>query len=182
MASYIEIFKSKLNWANVLERTAPVPLDRTSIWGSFEDAQNYAYGSGDSRELGATSYIGQVVTVYENDKVEVYKIGPTRELEKIGNGLGSIVVENYSAALELATAENVGQILYATTEEEYSGTTYGTGPYIVTGAGTVQKLASSSPSGDYGDDIRELQNRATALEEKQAEDDIIHLITGDDID
>ena len=75
MANYNEIYKSSIDWANVFVRTSNFPLDRSSIFGSYEDALEYAKGTGsDERGLGGTSYVGQVIAVYENDTVRVYKI------------------------------------------------------------------------------------------------------------
>ena len=82
--SYTENIKSKLDWANVLQRTAPSPLDRSSMFSSYVDAQKYAAGDvndPDSRGLCGTSYVGQLITVYENGVVSVYKIGENRSLE-----------------------------------------------------------------------------------------------------
>lgn len=75
MANYNEIYKSQMDWQNVFVRTGNFPLDRSSIFGSYEDALKYAQGDGsDSRGLGKTSYVGQIIAVYENDTVSVYKI------------------------------------------------------------------------------------------------------------
>lgn len=75
MAKYNEIYKSKMDWQNVFVRTGNFPLDRSSIFGSYEDAEKYAQGDGsDSRELGRTSYVGQIIAVYENNVVSIYKI------------------------------------------------------------------------------------------------------------
>lgn len=75
MANYNEIYKSKMDWQNVFVRTGNFPLDRSSIFGSYEDAKKYAKGDGsDSRGLGKTSYVGQIIAVYENNLVSIYKI------------------------------------------------------------------------------------------------------------
>jgi hypothetical protein len=75
MAKYNEIYKSKMDWQNVFVRTGNFPLDRSSIFGSYEDAEKYAKGDGsDSRELGRTSYVGQIIAVYEDNVVSIYKI------------------------------------------------------------------------------------------------------------
>lgn len=80
--AYIENFTSKLDWAMPFQRTGKFPLDRSTIFSSYEDALLYA-GQGqysitksdgtvvtkDSRELGGTSYIGQIVAVYGNNEV-----------------------------------------------------------------------------------------------------------------
>ena len=84
MASYIDN-PSKLDWAMSFQRTGTFPLDRSSMFASLTDAQKYAKGDGsDSRALGGTSYVGQVISVYENDVVTVYKINADRSLGEVG--------------------------------------------------------------------------------------------------
>lgn len=84
MASYIDN-PSKLDWAMSFQRTGTFPLDRSSMFASLVDAQNYAKGDGsDSRALGGTSYVGQVISVFEDDKVTVYKINADRTLGVVG--------------------------------------------------------------------------------------------------
>ena len=69
------------------------------------------------------------------------------KVEKIGSGSGTITVDKYSEAAAQATADNIGQIFYVKSDEEIEGTTYTAGAYVVTGNGSLQKLASSSASG-----------------------------------
>lgn len=69
------------------------------------------------------------------------------EVEKIGSGSGTITVDKYSEAVAQATVDNIGQIFYVKNNEEIDGTTYTAGAYVVTGNGSLQKLASSSASG-----------------------------------
>ena len=83
MASYNDTYTTIANWVKPFQRTEPFPLDRSSLFGSLKDAQKYASGGGDDRNLGATSYIGQIITVYENDEVNVYKINSNRDLEEL---------------------------------------------------------------------------------------------------
>ena len=87
MASYIEekAAINKLDWAMSFQRTGKFPLDRSSMFESVADATAYAKGDGsDSRALGGTSYVGQVITVFENDVVTVYKINADRTLGEVG--------------------------------------------------------------------------------------------------
>ncbi len=69
MAEYIENVvaqTSKLDWAFPFERKGQFPLDRSAVFSSLEDATKYAIGDGtDERKLGGTSYVGQVISVYE---------------------------------------------------------------------------------------------------------------------
>ena len=101
MAEYIENVAaqtSKLDWAFPFERKGQFPLDRSAIFSSLEDATKYATGDGsDVRKLGGTSYVGQVISVYEaaveaNEEqgieavpasVNAYIITPARGLMKL---------------------------------------------------------------------------------------------------
>ena len=63
--AYIETTTSKLDWAMPFQRTGKFPLDRTAIFSSYADVVAYAKQDGsDSRKLGGTSYVGQIVAVY----------------------------------------------------------------------------------------------------------------------
>lgn len=93
--SYIENLVSKIGLDNIFQRKNAQPLDRSSMFASLSDAQKYAAYAGkskeeqkslpvDSRQLGPTAYIGQIITVYENDKVNVYKINADSTLGEVG--------------------------------------------------------------------------------------------------
>lgn len=93
--SYIENLVSKIGLDNIFQRKNAQPLDRSSIFASYDDALKYAAYAGlskdeqklldkDSRKLGPTAYIGQIITVYEDDKVDVYKINADRTLGEVG--------------------------------------------------------------------------------------------------
>ena len=87
MANYVESFASKLDWAMPFQRTGKFPLDRTDLFSSYADAVKYAAGNTadpDSRALCGTSYVGQIITVFEDNTVTVYKIAADRTLESIG--------------------------------------------------------------------------------------------------
>ena len=88
MADYTENFKTKLDWQMPFQRTGGFPLDRSTMFSSYADAVLYAAGdktNPDSRGLCGTSYIGQVITVYEADVVTVYKIAADRTLSEVGS-------------------------------------------------------------------------------------------------
>lgn len=88
---------SKLDWAFPFQRTGAFPLDRSAVFSSLEDARNYALGvadgeeAKDERKLGGTSYVGQVISVYEaavegknsTASVNAYIITPDRGLLKL---------------------------------------------------------------------------------------------------
>ena len=89
MASYEDKYeKLRLDWAMPFQRTGDFPLDRTDLFSSYADAVKYAAGNiadPDERKLCGTSYIGQIITVYENDVISVYMINADRSLQPIGS-------------------------------------------------------------------------------------------------
>lgn len=162
MANYIESFKSKMDWGNTFVRTGAFPLDRSSMFSSYEDAVAYAKGDGsDSRGLGRTAYVGQVISVYENGKVSVYKINEDRSLEGIGGGNSSLTSFTVvDGKVVEATEDKIGQIIYITEGSE----DYPAGPYIVTGDGTVAKIGTTTASGDLAGDVSTLQGQVGSLQ------------------
>ena len=72
--AYVDL-NNKLDWAMSFQRTGKFPLDRSSMFASYEDALAYAKQDGsDSRQIGGTSYIGQIVVVYSDSEVSAYLI------------------------------------------------------------------------------------------------------------
>lgn len=91
MANYTESFAAKLDWAMPFQRTSNAPLDRTDLFSSKADAEKYAAGNPadpDSRKLCGTSYVGQLIVVFENDVVTPYIIGADRTLQEIKGTAG----------------------------------------------------------------------------------------------
>lgn len=93
---------SKLDWAFPFQRTGAFPIDRSAIFSSLNDAQNYAMGvnegeeAKDERKLGGTSYVGQIISVYEPATeeggaatVNAYIITPARGLMKLASTTAS---------------------------------------------------------------------------------------------
>ena len=90
--------------------------------------------------------------------------------KKIGGG--AVSVATYAEAVALATQDNIGQVIYVSTSSEYDPDgdggedpkTYAAAAYIVTGNGTLMKLAASSASGDVTSDIAGLQSSVGKLQ------------------
>ena len=170
----------KASWdlAVYLNRQNPLPLDGTSVYNSLEAAQKYA-------SENVKAYPGQIISVVTETEVKVYKIN-NGKLEELGKG--SLVTDQNPK--ELATTDNVGQIIYLTKDvkvTEGSGEvtysagpyvvsgnlttqvidgedTYSPGPYIVSGDGTVSKIGTTSASGDIAADVAALQGKVGTLE------------------
>lgn len=158
--------KSFSQWFN---RVNPTPLDKSSVFNSLAEAEEYASSS-------VIAYPGQIVSVVTEDDVKVYKIN-NKALEEIGSaeGAGSIVINNYETAINNNELQK-GQVIYIdtitykvvdgegtkfTTErpenEEDIIDTFKVGPYVVTSVGNgettfteLAELATSAP-GDASD-------------------------------
>lgn len=75
---------SKLDWAFPFQRTGAFPLDRSILFSSLADAKAYAKGDGsDARALGGTSYVGQIISVYDENEATAYIITAARGLMKL---------------------------------------------------------------------------------------------------
>ena len=64
-----EMLSAQSRWdiATLINRIYPYPLDPTTLFLSLSSAQYYATNSGNA-------YVGQVISVIENDKVSIYQI------------------------------------------------------------------------------------------------------------
>lgn len=172
---YIDNFTGKVwDWTKPFQRTNKFPLDRSSMFASYEDALLYAKGDGsDSRGLGATSYIGQTITVWGlnekgKDGVWVYSLVPTEkegfaaELKPVGS-TQTETADTYSAAKTLSEGLVIGQLILVSGEEEIEGQTYKAGFYIVNAPGTISALDTSTGASD---EIGAISGRVTSLEGK----------------
>jgi hypothetical protein len=178
---YTENINSILKWGNAFQRQFGIPLDRSSLHGSYEDAVAYAKGDGsDERGLGKESYIGQIITVWglnEKNKegVWVYSLVPSTkegykaDLKPVGAGTGTETADNYSAAKLLSNDLVAGQLIQVANEEDVEETIdgvvvtnkYKAGFYIVNAPGSISALDTSTGASD---EIGAILTRVQALE------------------
>lgn len=115
------------------------------------------------------AYVGMMVAVMDSGSIYVLtKDDATVEAnwKEIGSNPEIVLkAENYSAAKELATANNIGQIVSVANEEAISGVTYTAGLYVVTGASEVAKLGTTSASGDLAGDVTKLKGDVSTIKE-----------------
>lgn len=146
--SYAENFNSKLDWAMPFQRTGQFPLDRTGLFSSYADAVAYAKGDGsDSRQLGGTSYVGQIIVVIENGQVDAYKINADRTISPINNassGDKTYVHYQDSPAKTWTIVHNLNKFPSVTTVDSANTTVIGVVQYIDTTSLTVNFNAAFS--------------------------------------
>ena len=154
-----KIFTGNIALASAIRPTGAQPLDDRTVVQSLDDL----YSS-----LGTAVYNGMVVYVVDETSlyilVDKSKIDTPAGWKKVdGNGNGTITAESYTKACGLATADNLGQIIYVTAEETSGSVTYTAGPYIVTGEGTISKIGTTSASGDISGDVEQLKADVAGL-------------------
>lgn len=157
MASFVDN-PNKLDWAMSFQRTGTFPLDRSSMFSSKADAENYAKGDGsDSRALGGAAYIGQVISVFENDVVTVYKINADRTLGNIGVVVGTdeksihLTDEGIIALMGLDTATDGQQLRVKVVDGERSIEWFSPDTSTVEGLQTAVGALQKTVNGEFGE-------------------------------
>ncbi len=91
-------------------------IDASSIFNSYADAVKYAKGNRrdpDERKLYKASYVGQIITIYEDGDITQYKINESRDLERLIpieaiKVNGQEVETDVDASVDLTIPEYVG--------------------------------------------------------------------------
>lgn len=84
----------KIDWPGALQRSDAFPLDRSSVFSSLEDAEKYITGETvDERKLGATSYAGQIISVYDGNTKQIRPYLIQILLDAEGNIIGRSLKE-----------------------------------------------------------------------------------------
>ena len=185
MADYIlDVVKqtSKLDWAFPFQRTGAFPLDRSSLFSSYEDAVLYASGGGDERKLGGSSYVGQPITVYDanTNTVTLYLIEADRSLKEVGSvpvgdNLSIEVVNNniqlkgfgtgYYKYIPAVKDETTGEIKTPSSYQYTEGFISGLEPRVINNNGALE-IAWYEPSEET---IEGISSKVTSIE-KSLED------------
>lgn len=152
-------------WNLTWESTGKFPIIAKRAFETLADAQGYV------DDASSSACEGLILSVFNDGKNNgiylVQSVGDGTNagvLVSAGQGTGSITSANYEEAVAQATKDNVGQIIYVTEEQTIGDVTYGKGPYIVTGEGTISKLGTTSASGDLAGDVETLKSDVADLE------------------
>lgn len=152
-------------------RNTKAPLESNKLFDTLALAQAYV------DNVDANAYVGLTISVVADSNADnngLYYIEQIADsthstgiLVKVGSGAGSVAVETFAEARELATADNIGQVIYVIQEstegEGEEAVVYSPGPYIVSGENTLSKLGTTSASGDIAADVSALQGDVSNL-------------------
>lgn len=155
-----KLFEGNIKLASTIQPTGAQPLDDRSVVKSVSDLYN---------SFGTALYNGMVVSVVDTQSLYVLvdktKANSAEGWKEIGSDVKiTLEAETYNEAKTKATANNIGQIINVKRDEEIEGTTYKSGLYVVTGAGEVAKLGTTTASGDLATDVANLSGRVGTLE------------------
>lgn len=166
--------QNNYGWNLTWESTGKFPIIAKRAFTTLENAQAYV------DDVAGTACEGLIISVFNdveknNGIYYILSVGTADTpgvLVKAGSGTGSITAENYTAAKTLATVDNVGQLIYVLNEEtsetekdeDDNFVIYSAGPYVVTGAGSVAKLGTTSASGDISGDVEKLKGDVSTLQ------------------
>ena len=127
-------------------------------------------------------FLNKGILVINNDSEDpsIYIKDTEGNIVKI-SGNGSMTVNNAEEAINEASTNNIGQLIYIQENSSYGGENYSFGPYIVIGDKTIIKLSTSTPSGDVSGDVVKLQSEVKELKEKSHTHSNKDIITNEDI-
>ena len=163
-----KLFNGKVSFGFAFNQTGAQPLDDRSVVQSYAELLK-------AETFGTAIYNGMTVATVDEQKVYMLvdktKATVADGWKEIGAG-GAVSVETYAEAVALASDENIGQVIYVNTKSSYDANGEGDGaaveydaaPYIVIGAGSLQKLAASTASGDIEGDVAELKTKVSGIE------------------
>ena len=164
-----KLFNGMINFASAIKPTGAQPLDDRTVVQSFADLLA-------DETFGLAKYNGMLVAVVDDEQVYMLiddKNSSNKESwVAVGSGNGSLAVDTYAEAINLATPDNIGQVIYVKTKSPYDADGEGEGvaveydaaPYIVIGEKSLLKLAASTASGDVTSDVAELQTKVSEIE------------------
>lgn len=152
-------------WGQSFNATGKFPLIAKRVWETYDDMIAFV---SDTSDVCPAGVVLTVVNDTDSSKNGAYFVAscPTLEnpelevkVEKIGSG-EKLLAETHADAVILATAANIGATVYVETETEDGNS----GLYIITGEGTIERLGTTTATGDLSSDVADLQSRVAANE------------------
>lgn len=170
MAEFTFPAQSNYGWVQTFNMGSKAPIVSKRIFDTYENALAYV---NDAKGTAIPGLLLRVIKDSDTKKNGVYFVtkaagydgveAEAGEMMKLGEGAATIKVDTYAAAQALATSETIGQLVYLTKEdtETTPDTTYAVGLYVVTGASTLERIGTTSSSGNIEDDLRAHTSNST---------------------
>ncbi len=113
--AYTEVVDKQILWKAPFKRDEAFPLDRSSLFTSYEEMEDYAKATKENPHSKGVPYVGQVVAVSDANGVKVYSIenvGETPSFKSLeaqySEGLGIDINDNNEITVKIANSDDAG--------------------------------------------------------------------------
>lgn len=162
MGAIVTDKQSNMSWTITWKAAGRYPIVADRIYDTLADAQAYV----DDLSATASAVPGLVLSVVndgENNGIYFVQSIATENASGVLVKAGTaekLSASNYAEAVEAATAERIGEIIYVAEETEDGKA----GLYVITGAGSIERLGTTTATGDIAGDVAQLQTDVDTLE------------------
>ena len=113
--AYTEVVDKQILWKAPFKRDEAFPLDRSSVFTSYDEMEDYAKATKENPHSKGIPYVGQVVAVSDANGVKVYSIenvGETPSFKSLeaqySEGLGIDINDNNEITVKIANPDDAG--------------------------------------------------------------------------
>lgn len=162
MGAIVTDKQSNMSWTITWKAAGRYPIVADRIYDTLADAQAYV----DDLSATASAIPGLVLSVVNDEKNNgIYFVQSVAKdadtpgvLVKAGTG-EKLTAATYEEALALAIADNIGAVVYVSTETENGKA----GLYVITGEGAIERLGTTTATGDLSGDVADLKTDVATL-------------------
>ena len=162
MGAIITDKQSNMSWTITWKAAGRYPIVADRIYDTLADAQAYV----DDLSATASAIPGLVLSVVNDEKNNgIYFVQSVAKdentpgvLVKAGTG-EKLTAATYEDALTLAVEDNIGAVVYVSTESEGGKS----GLYVITGEGAIERLGTTTATGDLSGDVATLKTNVETL-------------------
>lgn len=162
MGAIVTDKQSNMSWTITWKAAGRYPIVADRIYDTLADAQAYV----DDLSATASAIPGLVLSVVNDEKNNgIYFVQSVAKdadtpgvLVKAGTG-EKLTAATYEEALALAIADNIGAVVYVSTDTENGKA----GLYVITGEGTIERLGTTTATGDLSGDVATLKSDVDTL-------------------
>ena len=159
-------------WGLSLKMTGKAPAISKRIFDKLSDAQNFTDDYNDSAIEGLILSVvsdGKNNGIYFVERIKKSAEDEPSKLIKVTHNDKKLAVESYDEALELATVDNIGQVVYVKEESYYEDSDsdiieFKPSPYIIVGEKSLIKLITNIEFENIENEVDNLKSNDEKLQ------------------
>ena len=159
-------------WGLSLKMTGKAPAISKRIFDKLSDAQNFTDDYNDSAIEGLILAVvsdGKNNGIYFVERIKKSAEDEPSKLIKVSQDYKKLAVESYDEALELATVDNIGQVVYVKEESYYEDSDndiieFKPSPYIIVGEKSLIKLITNIEFENIKNEVDNLKSNDEKLQ------------------